>query len=72
MEAGIAAHVSNSKAIRPRSLPRLRSPIRTRSVQIDQNIARLGAFARADNPAILQFVHDAGGPSVPEAQPALH
>ena len=46
--------------------------IRAAAVQIDENIARFGAFAWADDAAILQFIHDAGGAGVTEAQAALH
>ena len=41
------------------------------AIQIDQNIARFGAFARADDAAIFQFIHDARGAGVAEAQAAL-
>src|ERR1039458_3030696 len=50
----------------------LPAAVRARAVQINQNVARLGAFAGADDAAIFQFVHDARRPRVAEAQPPLH
>src|ERR1019366_1300564 len=41
------------------------------AIQINQNVARLGAFAGADDAAAFQFVHDARGAGVTEAQAAL-
>ena len=45
--------------------------VRAPTIQIDQNVARLGAFARADDAAVFQFVHDARGAGIAEAQAAL-
>jgi len=45
--------------------------VSTGPVEVDQDVARLSAFARANNAAIFQFIHDAGGAGVAEAQPAL-
>lgn len=41
------------------------------AVQINQDVARLGTLAGADDAPVLQFVHDARGSGVAEAQPAL-
>src|SRR2546428_6965813 len=41
------------------------------AVEIDQDVARFGAFARADDAAVFQFVHDTRGTRVTEAQTAL-
>src|SRR2546421_10058667 len=46
-------------------------PICACAIEIDQNIARLGAFARPHEAAVLQFIHDAGGASIAEAKAAL-
>ena len=56
------------RALGLETLPR---PVGAPAVQIDQNIARLGAFARADDAAVFQFIHDARGAAVAEAQAAL-
>src|SRR5690349_13964743 len=53
------------------ALNRLRIAIGAAAVEIDQNIARLRAFARADNAAVFQFIHDARRASITEAQPPL-
>src|ERR1017187_5084911 len=50
----------------------LRAAVGTRAVQINQYVPWLGAFARADDAAAFQFVHDARGAGVAEPQPALH
>src|SRR5439155_25053734 len=42
------------------------------AVQIDQDIPRLGAFARAYDPAILKLIHYARGAGVTQTQAALH
>ena len=47
--------------------PLLSLAIRAGAVEIDQDIARFGAFVRADNAAVFQFVHDAGGACVAKA-----
>src|ERR1017187_7750707 len=49
----------------------LSAAVHSRAVQINQNVARLRAFAGADDAAAFQFVHDARGAGVAEAQPAL-
>ncbi len=41
------------------------------AVEVDQDFARLGTFALADNAAIFQLVHDARGAAVAEAQATL-
>ena len=41
------------------------------AVQINEDVARLGAFAGADDAAVLQFIHDARGAAIAEAQAAL-
>jgi hypothetical protein len=41
------------------------------TVQVDQNVARFLAVAGADDPAVLEFIHDAGGTTVAEAQAVL-
>src|ERR1022692_2685190 len=41
------------------------------AVQVNQDFARFGAFALADDTAIFQFIHDARGPAVAEAQATL-
>src|ERR1035437_7870523 len=43
----------------------------TAAVEVNQDFARLGTVALADDAAILQFVHDARGAAVTEAQAAL-
>src|SRR3979411_15430 len=42
------------------------------AVEVDKNVARFGAFAGADDAAVFQFIHDAGGAGVAQAQAALH
>ena len=51
-------------------MPRLRA-VGVAVVEINENLARLRADARADDPAILNFVHDARGAAVAEFQAAL-
>jgi hypothetical protein len=41
------------------------------AVEIDQDVARLGAFVRADHTAVFEQIHDPSGPGVADAQPAL-
>src|ERR1017187_8399179 len=41
------------------------------AVQVNEDVARFLAVARADNPAILQFIHDASGAAIAKAQAAL-
>src|SRR5258708_3770754 len=41
------------------------------AIEVDQDFARLRAFALTDDAAILQFVHDARGAAVAETQAAL-
>src|SRR5450755_1852666 len=41
------------------------------TVQVNQDFARLGAFAFADDAPVLQFVHDARGAAIAEAEAAL-
>jgi len=48
-----------------------RAPIRPATVQVNQDVTRLGAFAGADDAAVLQLIHDAGGAAIAEAQAAL-
>src|SRR5665213_3828788 len=50
----------------------LSAAVRAAAVEVNQNVARLRAFAGADDAAIFQFVHDARGAGVAEAQAALH
>src|SRR5665213_231113 len=50
----------------------LSAAVRAAAVEVNQNVARLRAFARTDDAAIFQFVHDARGAGVAEAQAALH
>src|ERR1039458_5248367 len=42
------------------------------AVEIYQDFARLGTLAGADDAAAFEFVHDARGAGVAEAQTALH
>ena len=42
------------------------------AIEINEDVAGFGAFARADDAAVFQFIHDAGGAGVAEAQAALH
>src|SRR5216117_4035316 len=41
------------------------------AVEINQDVPRLRAFARADEAAVFQFIHDARGAGVAETQAAL-
>ena len=41
------------------------------AVQVNQDVARFGAFAGADDAAVFEFVHDARGAAVAQAQAAL-
>ena len=41
------------------------------SIEIDQDIAGLGAFACADDAAIFEFVHDPGSAAIAEPETAL-
>ena len=41
------------------------------SVEVDENISWLRTFAGSNDTAILQFIHNARGPPVSEAKPAL-
>src|ERR1035437_4625605 len=50
----------------------LRAAVRAAAVEVYQNFARLGALAGADDATAFEFVHDARGPGVAEAQAALH
>lgn len=45
--------------------------VRTSAIQINEDVARLGALAGADNAPVLQFIHDARGAAVAEAEAAL-
>src|ERR1017187_5538550 len=49
----------------------LRAAVGAPALEIYQDVARLGAFAGADDAAAFQFVHDARGAGVAEAQPPL-
>src|SRR6185503_4904508 len=40
-------------------------------VEIDENLARLGAFAGAQYAALLENINDPGGPGIAETEPAL-
>src|SRR4051794_2964549 len=42
------------------------------TVEVDENVARFSALAGADNAAVFQFIHDARGTGVTQAQAALH
>src|SRR5204862_500115 len=42
------------------------------AIEIDQDIAWFGPFARADDAPVLQLIHDARGSRVAEAQSPLH
>src|SRR5260370_25152232 len=48
-----------------------RLPIGSRTIQINQYIPRLGAFAGADDAAVFQLVHNAGGAAIADAQSPL-
>ena len=48
-----------------------RAAVRIASVQVDEDVARFAAIARTDDAAILQFIHDACGAPITEAQAAL-
>src|ERR1017187_2375446 len=50
----------------------LRTAVGAAAVEIYQDFARLGSLAGADDAAAFEFVHDARGAGVAEAQPALH
>src|ERR1043166_3935843 len=63
---------SLSNGRREKTSARTAFSLRLGDVQIDQDIARLGAFVGADDSPVLEFVHDAGRPRVTEPQPALH
>src|SRR5882724_10111243 len=52
-------------------MTRLAAAIRATLVEVDENFTRLRAVALADDAAVLQFVHDARGAPVAEAQTAL-
>src|SRR5579872_6228013 len=54
------------------SFPRHPAAIRPAAVEVDQNIARLGAFAGANDAAVFQLVHNARGSGVAQAQASLH
>ena len=56
----------------PQSHRFLSAAIGAAAVEINQNFARLGAFARTDDAAAFQFVHDARGAAVAEPQTPLH
>ena len=58
--------------ITPPPLHRLLPPaIVPFAVQINQDVPRLGAFAGPDDPATFEFIHDARGAGVAQAQAAL-
>ena len=40
-------------------------------VKVYEDVAWFGTFARADDAPVLQFVHDARGPAITQAQAAL-
>jgi hypothetical protein len=48
-----------------------RATVGAAAVQVDEDVAGLGAIAGADDAAVLQLVHDAGGPPVAQAQAPL-
>src|ERR1017187_6314400 len=50
----------------------LRTAVGAAAVEIYQDFARLGSLAGADDAAAFEFVHDARGAGVAEAEPALH
>jgi hypothetical protein len=41
------------------------------AVEVDEDVAGFSAFAGADDAAVFEFVHDAGGAGVAEAEAAL-
>src|SRR5437899_9296592 len=41
------------------------------AVEVDENVARFSAFAGADDAAVFEFVHDAGGAAIAEAEASL-
>src|SRR5690242_12448994 len=45
--------------------------VRAGPIQIDKDVSRLGPFARANDAAIFQFVHDTGRATVAEPQSPL-
>ena len=52
-------------------IPRLalalgRAAIGAAAVQVNEDVARFGAFAGPNNAAVLQFIHDAGGAAIAE------
>src|SRR5687767_13892263 len=51
-------------------MPRLRA-IGVAGVEVDQNLPRLSAVARADDAAAFQLIHDARSATVAETQAAL-
>jgi hypothetical protein len=48
-----------------------RAAVGTGAVEVDEDVAGFGAIAGADNAAVLQLIHDAGGAAVTESQSAL-
>ena len=56
----------------PRRGTLLSLSVGTGAVEVNQDVAWLGAFARSDNTAVLQLVHDARGARITKSQPALH
>src|SRR5947208_1164817 len=42
------------------------------AIEVDEDVARFSAFTGPNQAPVFQFVHDAGGPGVAQAQAALH
>src|SRR5437899_8610762 len=46
-------------------------PISSAAIEVDQNIPWFGAFARTNDAAVFQLVHDTGGAAIAQAQAPL-
>ncbi len=46
-------------------------PVRSGSVQIDENVSRLRSFIGTDHAAVFQLIHDARGAGIAEPEAAL-
>src|SRR4051812_6189873 len=62
---------AREEAVEPEGASLLPGAIRSGAIQIDQDVARFGAFARANDSAVLEFIHDSGGAAVSEPETPL-
>jgi hypothetical protein len=46
--------------------------IRSAAIEVNQDVSRLSSFARTDNAAVFQFIHNARRSGVSEPEAALH